>query len=85
MMEFWIRAMHVGELSVENTSHVFDFNVDFTRGEIVFPAPPPKGAEIRAGYEFDVPARFDTDRIQTSVASFRAGDVPNVPVIEVRV
>jgi uncharacterized protein (TIGR02217 family) len=62
-----------------------DFNVDFTRGEIVFPAPPPKGAEIRAGYEFDVPARFDTDRIQTSVASFRAGDVPNVPVIEVRV
>jgi hypothetical protein len=29
--------------------------------------------------------RFDIDRIQTSVASFRAGDVPTVPVVEVRV
>ncbi len=33
----------------------------------------------------DVPVRFDTDRIQTSVASFQAGEVPNVPIIEVRV
>jgi hypothetical protein len=29
--------------------------------------------------------RFDTDRILVSVASFQAGQVPNVPVIEVRV
>lgn len=62
-----------------------DFTVNFTTGMIHFLTPPDKGAEIRAGFEFDVPARFDTDRIQTSVASFRAGDVPNVPVIEVRV
>ena len=34
---------------------------------------------------FDVPVRFDTDRIQTSVASFQAGEAPNVPVVEVRV
>jgi len=46
---------------------------------------PPKGAEITAGYEFDVPVRFDTDLIQVSVASFKAGDVPNVPIIEVRI
>ncbi|MEJ6398044.1 DUF2460 domain-containing protein [Yoonia sp. 208BN28-4] len=62
-----------------------DFDVDFAAGDIHFHAAPDMGAEIRAGFEFDVPARFDTDRIQTSVASFRAGDVPNVPVIEVRV
>ena len=42
------------------------------------------GAEVRAGFEFDVPVRFDTDRIQTSVASFQAGEVPSVPVLEVR-
>ena len=46
---------------------------------------PAKGAVIWAGFEFDVPVRFDTDSIQTSVASFQAGDVPNVPVVEVRV
>jgi uncharacterized protein (TIGR02217 family) len=45
---------------------------------------PDIGAIVSAGFEFDVPARFDTDRIQTSVASFRAGDVPNVPIVEVR-
>ena len=39
---------------------------------------------VSAGYEFDVPVRFDTDRIQTSVASFKAGDVPSVPVVELR-
>lgn len=62
-----------------------DYTVDSTTGLIHFAEAPPMGAAIQAGFEFDVPARFDTDRIQTSVASFRAGDVPNVPVVEVRV
>jgi hypothetical protein len=29
--------------------------------------------------------RFDTDRIQTSIDAFQAGDVPAVPVVELRV
>jgi hypothetical protein len=29
--------------------------------------------------------RFDTDCIQISVASFEAGEVPQIPVIEVRI
>ncbi|WP_420586786.1 phage distal tail protein, Rcc01695 family [Ruegeria sp.] len=62
-----------------------DFEVDLNSGLITFTAPPPEQVEITAGFEFDVPVRFDTDRIQTSVASFQAGDVPNVPVVEVRV
>ena len=62
-----------------------DFEVDYTTGIVTFPHPPDVGAEIRAGFEFDVPVRFDTDRIQTSVASFKAGDVPSVPIVEIRV
>jgi len=62
-----------------------DYTVDTARGIVNFAEAPPIGADIHAGYEFDVPVRFDTDRIQTSVATFQAGDVPNVPVIEVRV
>ena len=46
---------------------------------------PEIGQRVVAGFEFDVPVRFDTDRIQTSVASFQAGEAPNVPVVEVRV
>ncbi|WP_170458733.1 DUF2460 domain-containing protein [Ruegeria arenilitoris] len=62
-----------------------DFEVDLNRGLIQFAVPPAEGVEVTAGFEFDVPVRFDTDRIQVSVASFQAGDVPNVPVVEVRV
>lgn len=62
-----------------------DYAVDVTTGVVTFTQPPPAGAEVLAGFEFDVPVRFDTDRIQTSVASFQAGDAPNVPVVEVRV
>ena len=60
------------------------WSVDLATGLITFDAPPGAGAEVTMGCEFDVPVRFDTDLIQVSVASFRAGDVPKVPVIEVR-
>jgi uncharacterized protein (TIGR02217 family) len=61
-----------------------DWSVDTASGIVTFAQPPAVGAEVRAGFEFDVPVRFDTDRIQTSVANFQAGEVPSVPVIEVR-
>lgn len=61
------------------------YSVDVTTGVVTFVTAPNTGMEITAGFEFDVPVRFDTDRIQTSVASFRAGDVPSVPVVELRV
>ncbi|WP_299614235.1 DUF2460 domain-containing protein [uncultured Tateyamaria sp.] len=62
-----------------------DYDVDLSTGLITFQHPPEENEEITAGFEFDVPVRFDTDQIQTSVASFQAGTVPNVPIIEVRV
>ncbi|MFL4471503.1 TIGR02217 family protein [Tateyamaria armeniaca] len=62
-----------------------DYEVDLTTGLITFQHPPERDVEITAGFEFDVPVRFDTDQIQTSVASFQAGSVPNVPIVEVRV
>jgi len=61
------------------------YSVDTATGIVSFDHPPDEGAEITAGFEFDVPVRFDAERIQTSVASFQAGDVPSVPVVEVRV
>lgn len=62
-----------------------DFTVDTTTGRVIFATPPAAGQAITAGFEFDVPVRFDTDRINISMASFQAGEVPDVPVIEVRV
>lgn len=61
-----------------------DYTVDLASGEITFAVPPDAGAVVTAGFEFDVPVRFDTDRIAVSVSSFQAGDLPQVPVVEVR-
>ena len=61
------------------------FELDAARGVVTLSQAPGPDDFVTAGFEFDVPVRFDTDRIHTSVASFQAGDVPNVPVIEVRV
>ena len=69
-----------GDVKVEGT----EFSVDVATGMISFAVAPDINALITAGYEFDVPARFDTDRVQTSIASFRAGEMPNVPIVEVR-
>ncbi|MCA0873650.1 DUF2460 domain-containing protein [Seohaeicola saemankumensis] len=72
-------------LAQDEMREAVDYEVDVTTGLITFVHPPSEEEQITAGFEFDVPVRFDTDRIQTSVASFQAGDVPNVPVVEVRV
>jgi uncharacterized protein (TIGR02217 family) len=61
-----------------------EFTVEEVRGIVTLNLPPALGAVVTAGCEFDVPVRFDTDRISASIASFQAGEVPAVPVIEVR-
>ena len=62
-----------------------EYEVDAESGIITFAHPPDPEIEVFAGFEFDVPVRFDTDRILVSVESFQAGQVPDVPVVEVRV
>ncbi len=61
------------------------YSVDFENGQVSFVSPPSEGAEISAGYEFDVPVRFATDEISCSVGAFSAGEIPSIPVIEVRI
>ncbi|MCU0910033.1 MAG: DUF2460 domain-containing protein [Rhodobacteraceae bacterium] len=76
-----VRVGLTGDALVETVN----YTVDYERGLVTFFEAPDIGAEVSAGFEFDVPVRFDTDGIQTSVASFQAGEVPTVPVVEVRV
>lgn len=61
------------------------FEVDTTTGIVTFARPPGEEMPVTAGFEFDVPVRFDAEGIWTSVASFQAGEVPDVPVVELRV
>lgn len=46
---------------------------------------PAPGAVITAGFAFDVPVRFDTDRLEINLQGFRHGAIPNIPLIEIRI
>lgn len=61
------------------------FTCDATTGMVTFAANavPPAGAAIRAGFEFDVPVRFDTDRIDINLTAFNAGRIPAIPITEI--
>ncbi|MBP2560546.1 uncharacterized protein (TIGR02217 family) [Neorhizobium galegae] len=73
-------------VSVDGVGQVPEaFSVDVATGIVTFAAGrfPPVGAVVRAGYEFDVPVRFDTDRIDVNLAHFNAGHIPTIPLAEV--
>jgi uncharacterized protein (TIGR02217 family) len=55
-----------------------------SKGLVRFQSAPPPGAEVRAGYRFDVPVRFADDRLSFNRATFEAGEIASVPLIEVR-
>jgi uncharacterized protein (TIGR02217 family) len=54
------------------------------KGMIALDDPPAEGAEVRAGFRFDVPVRFAEDRLSLNRATFLAGEIPSVPMIEIR-
>lgn len=62
-----------------------DFSFDDAAGAVVFAtsAVPAAGQAVTAGYEFDVPVRFDTERIEIGLHSFKAGQIPSIPLMEV--
>jgi uncharacterized protein (TIGR02217 family) len=62
------------------------FNVDTATGRVTFLAgqSPAAGAAVTAGFEFDCPVRFDTDKLEINVQGFRHGAIPHIPIVEVR-
>lgn len=61
-----------------------DFSVDATTGVVTLDPAPAVGAAVTAGFLFDVPVRFDTDRLDVELTSFDAAEAPSIPLIEVR-
>jgi uncharacterized protein (TIGR02217 family) len=63
-----------------------DFTVDAATGLITFlPGHVPgAAAAVTAGFEFDVPVRFDTDRLEINLQGFQHGAIPHIPVVEIR-
>ena len=66
---------------------ITDYTVDHTTGLVTFQPGhiPAAGAAITAGFEFDVPVRFDTDKLEINLQGFRHGAIPSIPIVEIRV
>ncbi len=62
-----------------------DADVDATSGLITFRPGriPAAGAAVTAGFEFDVPVRFDSDELIVDFEAFSAGAIPAIPLIEI--
>ena len=71
-------------VEVNGTPMASGWSVDETTGMLTFASAPADGATIRAGFEFDVPVRFDTDTLDVTLDFERLGTITSIPLIEVR-
>jgi uncharacterized protein (TIGR02217 family) len=71
-------------VSIDGVVQASDWSVDTTTGLVTFATAPANGATITAGFEFDVPVRFDTDQLDVTHDIERLGSITSIPLIEVR-
>lgn len=58
-------------------------SLDATTGVVTLAVPPAAGTAVTAGFEFDVPVRFDTDDLAIDFSAFEAGEIPRIPLVEI--
>lgn len=61
------------------------FTLDSTTGIVTFATAPANGVVVSADFQFDVPVRFDTDRLSASLDSYGSHSWNEIPLVEVRV
>lgn len=59
------------------------WTVDRQAAELVFDSAPAEGVELRAGFLFDVPVRFDSDRLEVAWLAPGGHEIAEVPLVEV--
>jgi len=72
------------KVAIGGTVQSSGWSVDTTTGLITFTTAPASGAAITAGFEFDVPVRFDTDTLDVTLDIERLGSITSIPLIEVK-
>ncbi|WP_099865918.1 DUF2460 domain-containing protein [Pararhizobium haloflavum] len=60
------------------------WSADTTTGVVTFTAAPGAGVAITACFEFDVPVRFDTDKLDVTLDLERLGSITSIPLVEIR-
>ena len=71
-------------VAIDGVEQASGWTVDTTTGVVSFDAAPASGAAITAGFEFDVPVRFDTDTLDVTLDLERLGSITSIPLLEIR-
>jgi uncharacterized protein (TIGR02217 family) len=61
------------------------YTVAYDTGIVHFNTPVVLGVVVSAECEFDVPVRFDSDKMEVNVQTFEAGSIPQIPIIELKI
>jgi hypothetical protein len=70
---------------IDNTASSTVITIDVNQGTVYFLPALTSGDIVTAGFEFDVPVRFDTDKLTISIDAFNHGSVPAIGIREIRV
>lgn len=70
-------------VAVDGTELTSGWTVDVTTGVATFSSAPADGAAVRGGFLFDVPVRFDTDRLDIELHGFDGAEAPQIPLVEI--
>ena len=71
-------------IALNGTPQASGWSVSTTTGLITFTTAPAAGVAIAAGFEFDVPVRFDTDALDVTLDLERLGSITSIPLVEIR-
>jgi uncharacterized protein (TIGR02217 family) len=71
-------------IALNSTPQASGWSVSTTTGLITFVTAPAAGVAITAGFEFDVPVRFDTDALDVTLDFERLGSITSIPLVEIR-
>jgi len=72
------------KIALAGTPAPAGWSVDSTTGLVTFGTAPAAGVSIAAGFEFDVPVRFDTDTLDITLDLERLGSITSIPLVEIR-
>jgi uncharacterized protein (TIGR02217 family) len=61
------------------------YTANTENGQILFDAAPGNDVAVTAAFEFDVPVRFDTDRLSAALDAYGSHSWSDIPLVEVRI
>lgn len=72
------------KVALAGVTQASGWTVNLSTGTVSFTVAPGSGVAVTAGFEFDVPVRFDTDLLDVTLQFERLGTIPSIPMTELR-